>query len=257
MRGVWGLRAAGLAVFLVAWELIARSGLVAGSVLPSVDEVVMAVPDVTGQRDFSRDLFASLYEIVIGTGIGALVALPLGAVMGSTDYLYRLVDPLLYYFGAVPKIVLLPLLVLFVGTGIESKVGIAAVSAAFPIAVSTALAFRELRPIFVSAARTLGASRRQQYQYVYIPSLLGPLLSGVRLGLGVAITAALLGETKVADVGLGFRAIEYYSRLEIAEMYALLMLVFAGASAINLGLSALIRRVTHYQRQAVTAGGVA
>ncbi|RZU30832.1 ABC transporter permease [Blastococcus saxobsidens] len=253
MNRVWTLRIGAAVVFLGLWEGLARSGLVLDTVLPPATEVFGRIQDVVTQSDFGQDVYASLYEVVIGVAIGALVGMPFGAFMGSSRYLYRLLDPLVYYVGAVPKIVLFPILILFLGTGVESKVGIAAISAAFPIAINTALAVQEVNPMHVKAAKSLGASRSQLYRFVYTPAILGPVLAGARLGLGVAITAALLGETKVANVGLGFRAIEYYSRLQIAEMYALLLIVFVGAALINLGLSGLIRRATHYQQQRVGA----
>ncbi|WP_375000851.1 ABC transporter permease [Aeromicrobium sp. CTD01-1L150] len=251
MSPVWSLRLAAIVVFLGLWEGLARSGLVLDTVLPPATEVFSQIWDVVTRPSFGLDVYASLYAVFIGAAIGALVAVPFGAFMGSREYLHRLLDPLVYYVGAVPKIILFPILILFLGTGIESKVGIAAISAAFPIAVNTALAIREVKPIHVKAARTMGTSRTQLYRFVYTPSILGPMLGGARLGLGVAITATLLAETKVANSGLGFRAIEYYSRLQISEMYALLLVVFVGAALINLGLSLLIRRAMHYQQQSV------
>lgn len=253
MSLVWVLRLGAVIVFIGTWEWLARSGLILDTVLPPATEVFARVGDVMSRPSFGLDVYASTYEVGVGAAIGMLVGVPFGGFMGSSAYLHRLLDPLVYYVGAVPKIVLFPILILFLGTGVESKVGIAAISAAFPIAVYTALAVREVKPIHVKAARSLGASRSQLYRFVYTPSVLGPVLAGARLGLGVAITAALLAETKVANVGLGFRSIEYYSRLQIAEMYALLLLVFVGAALINLGLSALIRRATHYQQQHVGA----
>lgn len=253
MSQVWILRISAAVLFLGTWELLARTGLVLGTVLPPATEVFLSIGDVVSRPSFGLDVYASLYEVFVGATIGALFAIPFGAFMGSSAYLHALLDPLVYYVGAVPKIILFPILVLFLGTGIESKVGVAAISAAFPIAVNTALAVREVRPIHIKAAKSLGGSRYQLYRSVYTPSVLGPVLGGLRLGIGVAITAALLGETKVANIGLGFRAIEYYSRLQIAEMYALLLLVFVGAALMNLGLSMLIRRATHYQVQRVGA----
>lgn len=255
MNVVWALRIGALLAFLGVWEALARSGVVLETVLPPATEVFARLGSVMGRSTFGSDVYASLYEVFVGAAIGALIGLSFGAFMGSTRYLYRLFDPLVYYIGAVPKIVLFPILILFLGTGIESKVGIAAISAAFPIAVNTALAVREVNPIYIRAARSLGAGRTQLYRFVYTPAMLGPVLAGARLGLGVAITASLLAETKVANVGLGFRAIEYYSRLQIADMYALLLLVFVGAAVINVGVSYLIRRATHYQQQQVRSVG--
>ena len=87
----------------------------------------------------------------------------------------------------------------------------------------------------------------QIYMKVYLPSMLGPILSGIRLGLGVAITGALLAETAVANAGLGFKTMQLYSQLRIAEMYALILLIFVGAFVINALLSKWIQKANRFQ----------
>lgn len=252
MRKVAIIRVATLLGFLAVWELLARSGLVLEEILPPPTEVLTAAFNMLGTEAFILDATLSAYEIAVGIVIGAAGGIACGALLGAYDYLYRLFEPLIYYFGAVPKIVLFPILILFLGTGYESKVGMAVISSFFPIIINSALSVREVNPVHVRAARSLGASGLAVWRKVYAPATMGPVLSGVRLGLGVAITATLLAETKVAQLGLGFRAVQYYSQLRIAEMYALLFLVFAGAALINWGLSYLIARTTHYQQPSAT-----
>lgn len=249
---VVAIRLGTVAGLLALWALIARSGLVLNTVLPPPSDVLRAFVQLFSSETLTSDLYASTYEIGMGFAIGALGAITVGGMLGSSDYLYRLFEPLIYYFGAVPKIVLFPILILFLGTGFESKVGMGAISAFFPIVVSTALSVREINPVHVRAAKSLGANKLQLWSKVYTPAILGPLLSGLRLGLAVSITATLLAETKVAQEGLGFRAVQLYSQLRITEMYALLLLVFVIAAVVNAGLSYLIARATHYQQQAAT-----
>lgn len=254
MNKILAIRLGTVALFLAVWELVARSGVVSGRILPPASEVFAQLIGLFGTDTLALDVYVSAYEIVVGFVLGSAFGLLFGAVMGSSTYLYRLFEPLIYYLGAVPKIILFPILILFLGTGLESKVGMAAITAFFPVVVNTALAVREVKPIYVRVARSIGVSRAQLYSKVYVPAMLGPALSGLRLGLGVAITGALLAETDVAQVGLGFRAIELYSQLRIAEMYALLLLVFIGAAIINFGIGRLIRGATHYQQQETRAG---
>lgn len=218
-------------------------------VFPPASAVFMELIDIFNSGYIVEDVYTSLYEIGVGLVFGSLLGLATGICMGASTYLYRLLDPLIYYLNSVPKIVLLPLFILFLGTGVESKAGIATISALFPITLNTALAVEAVKPIHIRAARSLGASRMQLYRKVYVPATLGPILSGVRLGLGVAVTGALLAETAIANAGLGFRAIELYSQLRIAEMYALLLLIFVGASLINIGFGKLIQKTTHYEQQ--------
>lgn len=218
-------------------------------VFPPASEIFVELVGLFSSGYLREDIYVSLYEIGVGLLFGSLLGLATGICMGSSTYLYSLLDPLIYYLNSVPKIVLLPLFILFLGTGVESKAGIATISALFPITLNTALAVRGVEPIHIRAARSLGASRMQLYSKVYVPSTLGPILSGVRLGLGVAVTGALLAETAIANAGLGFRAIELYSQLRIAEMYALLLLIFIGASLINIGFGKLIQKTTHHQQE--------
>lgn len=254
MNKVLAIRLGTIVLFLAVWELVGRGGFVAGEVLPPASEVFARLIGLFGSDYLAADAYASVYEIVVGFVVGSILGLTFGAVMGANTYLYRLFEPLIYYLGAVPKIILFPILILFLSTGPQSKVGMAAITAFFPIVINTALAFREVKPIYVRAALSLGASRAQLYSKVYVPAMLGPALSGMRLGLGVAITGALLAETAVAQFGLGFRAIELYSQLRIAEMYALILLIFIGASLVNIGIGRLIQKTTHYQQQEVRAG---
>lgn len=233
---------------IALWEALGHSGLILRAVFPPFSEVLVQLVSLLSSVAVWQHISVSAYEIVWGFVIGGALGLLVGAPLGTNDYLYRLFDPLFYYLGAIPKIILLPVFILFLGVGVESKMGLAAISAFFPIAVNTALAVRGVEPILVRSARALGAGRWQIYTKVYLPSTFGSILSGLRLGLGVAITGALLAETSVAQAGLGFRAIELYSQLRIAEMYALILLIFVFALLLNTGITRLIQRATRHQR---------
>jgi NitT/TauT family transport system permease protein len=157
-------------------------------------------------------------------------------------------EPVLYYLSSLPKIILFPVLLLYLSTGIYSKVGMGAVSAFFPVAITASQALHEVPPVQLRAARTLGAGRRKLLTHVYLPAAAGPVLSGLRLGLAVAVTGVLLAETSVASAGLGWQAMQDYDNLRITDMYALLLFVFFAAVLINAGIGRLIRHVTRYNQ---------
>lgn len=249
MNRVALIRILSLVVLVGVWEAIAQAKIVVSAVFPAPSDVLLQGMRLLQDETLWMDAYVSVYEIAVGLLVAAGFGLAAGALIGSSRYIYELVEPLIYYFGAVPKIVLLPLFILFLGVGIESKIGLGAISAFFPIVVNTSLAIREIRPIYIRVGQSFGASRFNLYKSVYTPAVLGPVLSGVRLGLGVAITATLLAETKVAQAGLGFRAIELYSQLRVAEMYALLVLIFTGAALINFVFGYFIARATRHQAQ--------
>lgn len=233
---------------LGAWEAIGRSGLVANNVLPPMSEVVTSLWRLLASPSIWFDFEVTAWEIGVGLLVGAGVGLVIGVIVGARRGAWQTVEPLLYYVSSLPKIILLPVFVLYLGIGIYSKVGLAAVSAFFPVIVTTAVGVHEVSDVHVRAARTLGAGPWQIATKVYLPAAAGPVLSGLRLGFGVAVIGALLAEASLASAGVGFQAITYYQNLQITDMYALLLLVFGAAVGINALLGSVLDHLTRYTR---------
>lgn len=247
MNRVALVRLYGILVILLVWEAVGRSGLILREVFPPLTEVLSGLAAVLTDRTTWANAVVTVEEVATGFAIGSGAGLLLGLFLGATPYAYRVLQPVLYYLGAIPKIIVYPILILLLGAAQGSKVGIAAVSALFPVAIYTSVAARQVRPALIRVAQTLGARRIQVLAKVYLPAMAGDVLTGLRVGLAVAAIGALLAETSVAQAGLGLQAIRYYSQLRIPEMYALLLLVFAAATLINAGFTWLITRWTRYR----------
>jgi ABC-type nitrate/sulfonate/bicarbonate transport system permease component len=240
-----------LLALLGAWELIGRGGLVGGEVLPPFSRVAGQLGPLLREPLIRYDIQVSLYEIWVGFLLGTGGGLLAGLVVGCSPFWRHALEPLLYYLGAVPKIIVLPVILLAVGSGFSSKIGLGALSAFFPMVITTLAASDEVQQVWLRAARTLGAGRLRLVGSVILPATAGPLLAGARLSLGAAVVGALLAETSVASAGIGYRAIQFYSELRIAQMYALLLLVFVAAVLANALISLLIRQLTRYQSSAI------
>jgi ABC-type nitrate/sulfonate/bicarbonate transport system permease component len=143
---------------------------------------------------------------------------------------------LIYYVSTVPKIVYYPLLIMVFGVGPESKVAKGVLSAFFPIVVLVTAGALEVNPVHRNVARTYNASRLQTFRKVYIPSTVTYVLNGMRLGIGTAIISVMLAELFVSKAGLGNQLQFYFSQLQMGKMYAVLLIVFVTAFALNLGL---------------------
>jgi ABC-type nitrate/sulfonate/bicarbonate transport system permease component len=236
-----------VAAVLIGWELLSRSGLGLQELFPPFEHIgAAAVEQVISGRLWPH-LAASLQEIAIGFGVGTVLALVVCIPVGAHPYLRRVIEPLVAYAGVVPLLILFPIFLLLFGIGANSKSAMAALSAFFPVAMSTLGAYYQVKPIYVRVGQVLGASRWQMYTQIYLPAMLGPVLVGVRLGLAVAIVGALLAETKIARAGLGYSAMDYYQHFNIPAMYAVLLIVFLLASGLNAAFDLVLGRVLRYR----------
>jgi ABC-type nitrate/sulfonate/bicarbonate transport system permease component len=220
-------------VLVIVWEMIGRMGLLFPELFPSVAGILKSFWIYVTTPLLIPHLQASLYEVAGGLFVGALCGIPLGIVFGSQRSLMQVMEPIILYLAVVPKIIIFPIFILFLGIGTGSKLAVAAIAAFFPIVLLTIAGMREVRPVFLDVARTMGASQLQLATKVYLPAITGYVFTGVRIGLGGSVTGALLAETKIAKAGLGFMIVEYYSQFRMADMYSLLLFIFILAALAN------------------------
>ncbi len=236
-----------LAVFLLAWETVSLTGLWLRDLFPSPFAVVLEAWRQIVSGTLTPHLLTSAAQVGLGLSIGGSAGLVVGTALGVSQMLERVVEPLLHYCACVPKIIIYPISLWFLGIGMASKVAQGALASFFPIMINTAASVRAVKPIHIEAARLLGASGLKLYTKVYLPAMAGHLLVGLRLGMGVAIISTLIAETKLAEKGIGYLTIEYFAQFRITEMYALLLIIFTAAMVLNWLLLRVERRVGRYR----------
>jgi ABC-type nitrate/sulfonate/bicarbonate transport system permease component len=245
-RRIWALRVAFVVVALVAWEALAASGLLFRDVVPSLAAIGAAVARVLGSPDFYANLAVTAQEIGIAVAIGAISGLATGIVLGSNRFLSQAFESLLLYLGPTPKIIFFPVMIMWFGVGSGSKIAMGVASCFFPIAISAAAGMRQIDAVLIRVGRSFRASPWQMIRCIYLPAMREPVVTGLRLGLGVAIIGTLLAETKLSNKGLGYLVIQAYALFDMPRMYALLILLFVLA----IGLNALIGTLSHARRGA-------
>lgn len=233
------IQAVSVMVFLAAWEMVGRAETILGELFPPITEIFKSLWIYATTPLLVPHIYASLYEVLGGLLIGALGGIPLGIIFGSRRSFIQVTEPIILYLAVVPKIIVFPVFILFLGIGTHSKLAVAAIAAFFPIVLLTIAGMREVRPVFLDLARTLGASQLKIATKVYLPAITGYVFTGLRIGLGASVTGALLAETKIAKAGLGFMIVEYYSQFRMADMYSLLLFIFIFAALANWALKAL------------------
>jgi ABC-type nitrate/sulfonate/bicarbonate transport system permease component len=239
-----GVQTLTLLLIIAVWESIGRTGILFAELFPPLFEILQSLWRYVTTPLILPHLRASLYEVGGALTIAALSGIPLGILWGSRRSWLEVVEPLILYAAVVPKIVIFPVFILFLGIDVHSKLAVGAIAAFFPISLLTIAGMRDVKKVFVDVARSAGANAYQIATRVYLPAIAGQVFTGVRIGMGAAVTGALLAETKVAKAGLGFMIVEYYGQFRIAEMYALLLFIFILAALTNWAMKTLFARLS-------------
>ena len=249
-----GVQALTLLFVVAVWEFIGRTGVLFPELFPSTVEVLQSLWIYLTTPLLLPHIKASLYEVGGALVLAAALGIPLGILWGSRRSWLEIVEPLILYAAVVPKIVIFPVFILFLGIDVRSKLAVGAIAAFFPISLLTIAGMREVKKVYVDVARTVGAGGLQIATRIYLPAIAGQVFTGVRIGMGAAVTGALLAETKIAKAGLGFMIVEYYNQFRIADMYALLLFVFILATLTNWAMKSLFARLSPAARANQDAG---
>jgi NitT/TauT family transport system permease protein len=195
---------AAVAAFLLFWEFSVAGGLVNPLFTSSPSRIVIAAAGMIADGSIFHDLAVSGEEFALGYGLAIAVGVPLGILMGWYRRLNALLDPFVNALYAMPRIALMPLILIWFGIDLPAKVAIIFLSSVFPILVNTVTGVRTIERDFVKVARSFGASDRQIFLTVALPSSVPNLLTGLRLGLGHALIGIVVGEMYGASAGIGF-----------------------------------------------------
>ena len=192
-------------IFLTAWELT-------GNTLQLINPMFMSAPSLVfkaGYQMFAsgeiwNDLYISGIEFAWGYLLSVVFAVPFGILVGWYKRASYVFDPFINAMNATPRIALLPLVIIWLGIGILSKVGIIFLGAVFPILINTRDGVKTTPHNLLTAARSFGASEWVIFKSVVLPSTLPFILTGLRLGVGRALIGVMVGELYAATAGIGF-----------------------------------------------------
>src|SRR6516162_4314094 len=173
IRTPWVMQASSLLLFIVGWEIIGRTGLLFPDLFPSVFEILQSLWTYISTPLMLPHIQASLYEIGGALALASILGIPLGILWGSRRSWLEIVEPLILYAAVVPKIVIFPVFILFLGIGVHSKLAVGAIAAFFPIALLTIAGMRDVKKVYVDVARTIGATPLQIAIRVYLPAIAG------------------------------------------------------------------------------------
>ncbi len=198
------LGALSVAVALAGWETAGRMRLVDPLFISAPSRIVAAGIELFASGSLWNDLRVSGIEFLVGFVLSVLVGIPVGLVMGWYRRVAYLLDPFVNALYATPRVALLPLVVIWLGIGIWSKIAIVFLGAVFPVLLSTYSGVRTTDARLLRAARSFGADDLQIFRTLILPGSVPFIITGLRLGIGRALIGVVVGELYAATAGIGF-----------------------------------------------------
>lgn len=167
-------------------------------------KIVVAFYELLRNGTIEKHFYVSALAFLTGLGLSVIVGLPLGLVMGRSSTLEDLLDPYITAANATPRIVFLPLLILWFGIGIWSKILIVFAGAVFPLLINTYVGVKNVNRVLVNVVRSFGANEWQVMKIVVLPNSVPYIIAGLRLAIGRAILGVVVGEFFGSSQGLGY-----------------------------------------------------
>lgn len=238
----WWVTALIIIAPLMIWEVLARSGRISSLFFPAPSVILLTSIQLITNGKLSIHLGITLWRVFIGFFLGGISGLILGMAMGWSRSLRMVIDPLIAAAHPVPKIAILPLIMILFGIGESSKIVVIAVATFFPMLINTVAGVRQINPIHFEVAENYGASLNKIFTRVIMPGSLPLVLTGARLALNMALLVAIAVELVSAQEGLGAMIWLAWQTLRTEELYVSLFVT----AALGMILNFLLQRMTLY-----------
>jgi ABC-type nitrate/sulfonate/bicarbonate transport system permease component len=234
-----------------SWQLVANARLLPPLFLPGPVEISQAFTRFFTDPRVSiwDDLATSGQEVAIGYGMAIVIGLAIGILMGWYTRFQFALDPFVNFFYSTPRIVLIPLFILWFGIDWQSKVAVIFLGALFPIIINTMAGVRNTDAALLRVARSFGASEALIFQRVVLPGAVPFILTGFRLGVGHALTGVIVAEYIAARHGIGKLIADYSTTLQTPKVLAGVLFIAGTGVLLTWGLQRIENRFQSWRPQ--------
>jgi NitT/TauT family transport system permease protein len=244
--GYWLLAGIGLVVPLLAWTLLAASGRIEPVFMPGPLKVLGRLALWWNQDHLLDDAAISVMRVVIGWALSALIALPIGLLIGTWRCVQALLEPLTDFVRYMPAVAFIPLVMLWVGIDEGAKVAIIFIGTFFQMVLMVAEDVRRVPMAQIEAAQTMGATPFEVVEKVIVPSAKPALLDTLRITMGWAWTYLVVAELVAANSGLGYAILKAQRFLQTDKIFAGILLIGLMGLLIDQGFRWVHRRAFPY-----------
>ncbi len=232
---------------LLVWEVAARAGWISSLFFPPPSTIAATTVRLWNDGELRSNLGLTLGRVALGVLLGGVPGVLLGLLMGWFAPLRRALDPFVAALHPVPKIAVLPLIMVVFGIGEPSRVIVAASGAFFPLLINTMSGVRQINPIFYQVAQNYGARRRHVLRRVVLPGSLPSVLTGLLLALNVTLLLTIAVEMVSGRTGLGAMIWTAWETMRVEELWATLAVITVLGIVFSAGLAWLTRLLCPWQ----------
>lgn len=232
---------------IILWWALTRFGMINPIFLPSPTDVLSDLATLFREGQLFSDIGASIFRVMAAFTLAAVVAIPLGILMGSFGPIEAFVNPFCAFVRYMPASAFIPLIILWLGIGHSQKIAVIFLGVFFYLLVLIAACAAEVRTEFIETAYTLGASRRQILFRVISPAALPGILESLRAMIGAAWTYLIAAELVAAQVGIGYRIIEAQRFLQTGVVIAGILVIGIIGILTDFGFRLLTRLVSPWK----------
>jgi ABC-type nitrate/sulfonate/bicarbonate transport system permease component len=231
-----------IAVLLVVWEIAAR-WFVDPLFLSPPSKVIATLGTLFDNPAVRAALQITLFELAVAFVIAVAIGLVLGLAIGLQPFARLSLFPIVLLLYGMPQVTILPLFILYFGIGAASKIAFGVTHGVFPVVMTVVAGVQNLKPILMTSARSMGASRWQIFRHVIFPHMVPSFFAGMRLGMSGVLLGVLLAELYVSVAGIGYFTTLFTQNFEPAKLLGLI----GTLAAMAIFLNALVRRAeTHF-----------
>jgi len=234
-------------LLICIWESAARLGLVDPMMLPAPSDIAANFVDGFSSGIYLQHLEVTLFQALSGFALACAVGICIGSISSFSERFGRALQPILIAVEATPKIALAPLIIVWFGYGMGSKVVLATAIAFFPVFIGTVAGLRAADPGRLDVLRALGASRGQLFRLVALPGALPHIFAGINVAVVFALLGTIVGEFMGSKEGLGTLILYANGNLDTARVFSILLVLAATGLALHWSIGRIRRRLLFWE----------
>jgi NitT/TauT family transport system permease protein len=236
-----------LFMLVIVWEVLSRAGIINPFYVPAPTEVLRVVFSLFSDGTIFSHLEATFFASLVGLAVGLVLGIFLGFAAALISWVADVLEPIMLLLNAIPRVILAPLFVIWLGIEIPSKIALAVVLVAVLIFFAVYNGIKDVNPLLVDRVKTLGGGRMVLLREVYVPSVTAWVLGSLKIAVGFAFTGACVGEFVAATRGLGYLLQFAQSTYNAALTIGLIFLIMAFVLMLFFCAEAIERRLLRWR----------